>query len=382
MLPPVLISMGLVTALVFVQTRPEVRVNLEGENVLVARTPVTVGQFLIDHDVVVGPYDDVEPSLTASVVDGMAIDIVRAHPVILDDNGALSTLWTTEATVDAVVDALGRHPDTIDPPYGSTLEPGQTLVLRDAVSVAVNVDGERQFVVLTGRTVAEVLASGGIAVGEDDEVTPALDAPIVNGESISVVRVFDGVVETETPIPFVTHRHDDSSLTVGREVVDVDGSEGLVRTRARVVSRDGVELSRTVLSEERVAEPVDRVVRVGIKPRPVSAPPAPAAPGARPSTRGPDSQYDLIPDPEIEGGSQTGRATYYNHAPVSGGCAHKDLPKGTVVTVTNEANGASVTCKVNDSGPYGAGRIIDLHPDQFSAIADLSTGVIRVTISW
>ncbi len=374
--------MGLVTALVFVQTRPEVRVSLEGQNVLVARTPVTVGQLLIDHDVVVGPYDDVEPSLTTSVIDGMAIDIVRAHPVTLDDNGALSTLWTTASTVDAVVDALGRHPDTIDPPYGSPLEPGQTLVLRDAVSVAVNVDGERQFVVLTGRTVADVLASGGITVASDDEVTPALDAPIANGESITLVRVFDGVVEAETPLPFVTHRHDDPDLTVGREVVDIEGSPGLVRTRARVVSHDGVEISRTMLSEERVAEPVDRVVRVGTKPRPASAPPAPAPTSGRPSTRGPDSQYEIKPDPELESGTQTGGATFYDHAPLSGGCAHRTLAKGTVVTVTNQANGASVNCTVNDRGPYGAGRIIDLHPDQFSAIADLSTGVIRVTISY
>lgn len=84
----------------------------------------------------------------------------------------------------------------------------------------------------------------------------------------------------------------------------------------------------------------------------------------------------------MAGGSETGRATYYNHAPVSGGCAHRTLPIGTVVTVTNDANGKSTTCTVKDRGPYGAGRVIDMHPDEFEVIAELETGVIDVTISW
>ncbi len=62
------------------------------------------------------------------------------------------------------------------------------------------------------------------------------------------------------------------------------------------------------------------------------------------------------------------------------------MPIGTVVTVTNDDTGASVTCTVNDRGPYGAangaGRVIDMHPDQFEVIAELETGVIDVTISW
>jgi rare lipoprotein A len=58
------------------------------------------------------------------------------------------------------------------------------------------------------------------------------------------------------------------------------------------------------------------------------------------------------------------------------------LPFGTVVTVTNLANGATTTCTVNDRGPYGPGRIIDLDQGVFAQIADPATGVINVTITW
>jgi rare lipoprotein A len=85
--------------------------------------------------------------------------------------------------------------------------------------------------------------------------------------------------------------------------------------------------------------------------------------------------------PPTTGNTQEGQATWY-HAPQAGGCAHRTLPFGTVVTVTNVANGASTTCVVNDRGPYGAGKIIDLAEDVFARIANPSTGVISVRINW
>jgi hypothetical protein len=58
--------------------------------------------------------------------------------------------------------------------------------------------------------------------------------------------------------------------------------------------------------------------------------------------------------------SETGGASWYDYR--SGECAHQTIPKGTVVTVTNLANGASTTCVVTDRGPYDGGRIIRSEP--------------------
>ncbi len=60
--------------------------------------------------------------------------------------------------------------------------------------------------------------------------------------------------------------------------------------------------------------------------------------------------------------------------------AHKELPFGSLVKVTNVANGASVVVRINDRGPFVAGRIIDLSRSAFSDIADLDSGVIEVEI--
>ncbi|MEE4278821.1 MAG: septal ring lytic transglycosylase RlpA family protein [Halieaceae bacterium] len=60
--------------------------------------------------------------------------------------------------------------------------------------------------------------------------------------------------------------------------------------------------------------------------------------------------------------------------------AHRKLPFGTRLRVTNTDSGESVVVRVNDRGPFIDGRIIDLSRSAFAAIADTDLGVIHVTI--
>ncbi len=60
--------------------------------------------------------------------------------------------------------------------------------------------------------------------------------------------------------------------------------------------------------------------------------------------------------------------------------AHRTLPFGTKVRVTNIRNGKSVVVRINDRGPYAKGRVIDLSKAAFSQIASTRTGVIRVRL--
>ena len=60
--------------------------------------------------------------------------------------------------------------------------------------------------------------------------------------------------------------------------------------------------------------------------------------------------------------------------------AHKKLPFGTIVRVTNLRNGKDVYVKVNDRGPFVKGRILDLSFAAAEAIAFNGRGVIRVKV--
>lgn len=61
--------------------------------------------------------------------------------------------------------------------------------------------------------------------------------------------------------------------------------------------------------------------------------------------------------------------------------AHKKLPFGTKVRVTNKANGKSVIVIINDRGPFVKGRHIDLSKRAFMDITDNKKhGLLKVTI--
>ena len=58
--------------------------------------------------------------------------------------------------------------------------------------------------------------------------------------------------------------------------------------------------------------------------------------------------------------------------------AHKWLPFGTRLKVTNQRNGKTVIVRVNDRGPYVGGRDLDLSYGAFSTIASPSQGVANI----
>lgn len=61
--------------------------------------------------------------------------------------------------------------------------------------------------------------------------------------------------------------------------------------------------------------------------------------------------------------------------------AHRYLPFGTKLKVTNQRNGKSVIVRINDRGPYVSGRSLDLSYGAFSKIASPGQGVASVCYS-
>ncbi len=93
------------------------------------------------------------------------------------------------------------------------------------------------------------------------------------------------------------------------------------------------------------------------------------------------------------GQTQTGKASFYadkfeGHPTASGEkykhnkltAAHKTLPFGTVVRVTNLANGSTVEVKINDRGPYIEGRVIDLSKSAAEKLGFINLGVTDVKL--
>lgn len=77
-------------------------------------------------------------------------------------------------------------------------------------------------------------------------------------------------------------------------------------------------------------------------------------------------------------GSQTASGERLHHDSLT--CAHRTLPFGTILRVTNLANLRSVTVRVTDRGPYRRGRIIDLSWGAAKELGILAQGLASVIV--
>jgi rare lipoprotein A len=62
--------------------------------------------------------------------------------------------------------------------------------------------------------------------------------------------------------------------------------------------------------------------------------------------------------------------------------AHRTLPWGSRVKVTNLTNGKSVEVRINDRGPFGKGRIIDVSRAAARVLGIVGSGITTVRIEW
>lgn len=77
-------------------------------------------------------------------------------------------------------------------------------------------------------------------------------------------------------------------------------------------------------------------------------------------------------------GRKTANGEVYNQNALT--AAHRYLPFGTEVVVTNHNNGESVVVRINDRGPFTGGRIIDLSRRAAAEIGMINSGTARVTV--
>jgi rare lipoprotein A len=77
-------------------------------------------------------------------------------------------------------------------------------------------------------------------------------------------------------------------------------------------------------------------------------------------------------------GSQTASGEKFNLHELT--AAHRSLPFGTRVRVTNVANGRSVTVRINDRGPFVPGRVVDVSYSAAERLGIMERGITKVKL--
>ncbi|MEE2031565.1 transglycosylase family protein [Rhodococcus chondri] len=283
---------GGITALV---KHKELTLDVDGEQRAFGTMSSTVGDILADAGYAVDEHDVVAPAVDASVSDGDTIVLRQAREVALTVDGEERTVWTTALTVDEALDQFRMGDDVYVsasrshrlPLDGTELEvvSPKTVHLVDGGAPAVPVR-------LAAPSVEDFLRAHNVSLEQADSVSPAADAPVVDGMEVRVTR---DRVETRIenlPIAPPERRVDDPNMPLGETAVDNPGAPGERSVTFEVHTVDGKEVGRTEKASTVLAEPQPVVVRSGTKPKPA----APAVPAS-----GRASTWDSIAQCEATG---------------------------------------------------------------------------------
>jgi uncharacterized protein YabE (DUF348 family) len=312
----------------------------------------TVGQALNRIGVQVGPDDVVTPAPSSSI--DTRIEVRRAKDVVVVLNGARRTERVTGRNVGEIVSELSvpKEGAYLAPHLGAPVDDGEEIVVAQPVEVNVDHDGVSQPVVTNVLTAGALLRQMGIRLGAHDRVEPSIIAYPSTGSTIKVVRVNEALENSYSAIPFKKVTEKSDKLDFGERKVTQTGAEGQRVRTYRVTYEDGRVKSKVFVESKVIREPRAEITTIGTK-KPVFV---------------------------SHGSSASGKASWYSAPGLT--AAHRTLPFGTVVRVTNLANGKTVNVTIRDRGPYVEGRIIDLSDDAFAEIASLGSGVINVNIEW
>lgn len=233
------------------------------------------------------------------------------------------------------------------PARGGALTRGTTILVHSEKQIYIE-DHDQAFPFTTSAlTVQEALEEKGIQLAGADFVEPSLETLITPDLRIHITRV-TVTEETETkPIPFKKTEKEDDTVSFLIKKVTQKGEPGILESRYKVSRHNGEIVAKEKIEEKVIKEPTEEILTIGTKVTVVK--------------------------------KHTGGASWYAHTGTLS-AANPWLPFGSYVRVTNTANGKSVIVKINDRGPFGPGRIIDLDKEAFAKIADLGTGVIQVVM--
>ena len=275
----VVLSLVVAATSAFAALHKTVTLDVDGSTATVSVFGRTVADVLQAQGVEVAEGDLVVPPASELIADEGEIVVRHGREVTVEIDGEEREVWTTALTVGDVVAELGLREGVRASASRSAAVGRQTLRFSTLKTVNVAIDGGTQEVATTALTVREALHEAGVVLGENDQVSVALDAAAVDGLVIMVSRVQDVPASETAALPFETVREDDPTLLEGREVVQVRGREG--RRAVSFLSHQvgGVEIGRTVLAEAVLSPPVTEVVRVGTRVAPVAPSVANVEPG-------------------------------------------------------------------------------------------------------
>ncbi len=192
----------------------------------------------------------------------------QAFPLTIVENKQQQTIYSAAATIGQALWQAGIRldpQDRISIPAETALDKAQTLTLRRAIPINIQIDGRKISETSAAVSVGEALSENSLSLQDMDYSIPPEDQPLPANGAIRVVRVQEEIVLQQSAIAFQNETTADPSLELDQKRIIQAGQAGLQVTRVRIRYEDGKEISRQTDSQWTAKEPVTQKVGYGTK---------------------------------------------------------------------------------------------------------------------
>ena len=131
--------------------------------------------------------------------------------------------------------------------------------------ISLIVKGEEIKISSFKKTVRELLSENEIQYDDDDIITPSLSSELKDYMEIKVVEVTQSQVTEKEDIPYSVKLIDDNDLLKGKTKVTQEGKSGEKEITYNLTYYDGKLVKKALEGEKISQEPVDKIVKKGIK---------------------------------------------------------------------------------------------------------------------
>jgi len=246
-----------------------VTLEVDGTQMTVATMKSRVIDVLRENGYSVADRDDLFPAAGSSVHNAETIVLRRGRPLEISLDGTdPKQVWTTASTVDEALAQLSMTDTAPAAASRGTRLPleGMALPVVSAKTVQIDDGGVVNTVHLAAPTVADLLATAGVPLEQNDTVVPAPTSPVIAGMQTQVTRMRIEQVTAQVPLAPVAQRIEDPTMNMSRQVVEDPGTPGVQDVTFAVAMINGKETGRLPVSNTVVVPARDSVLRVGAKP--------------------------------------------------------------------------------------------------------------------
>ncbi|WP_197503651.1 resuscitation-promoting factor [Mycobacterium sp. 852002-30065_SCH5024008] len=213
--------------------------------------------------------DDLYPAGDVKVHDAANIVLRRSRPLQISlDGHDTKQVWTTASTVDEALAQLAMTDTAPAAASRGSRVPlaGMALPVVSAKTVRINDGGATRTVHLPAPNVGGLLSAAGAPLLEGDQAVPNAASPIVDGMEIQVTRNRIQRVTERMPLPPNARRVEDPDMNMSRQVVEDPGAPGTQDVTFAVATVNGVETGRLPIANTVITPAREAVVRVGTRP--------------------------------------------------------------------------------------------------------------------